>query len=606
MALSTRPWLRRGLWCAPLAAALACAAAGPALLGSAPGAAAHEGSGLSAMPATSAPTTAPSREATPIKAASRPAAASAPNAAVVPITGNDARRLAEQAAFGPTPELVAEISAQGSGWIDAQLRTPATGYAPIAPVTHNSSVLCPPTAPSTCYRDNYTAFPLQNAFFRNALTGKDQLRQRVALAYSQIFVVSSVQIGPTYALRNYQQMLLEDAFVNFRQLLGDVTLSPVMGDYLDMVNNNKGNPAKGISPNENYAREVMQLFSIGPNLLHPDGSLVLSNQLPVPAYTQDTVEGYASLFTGWTYPTSTGSASAAKDDYTRYYVGPMAPVASEHDEGTKLLLGGAVQAAGQSPAADLAAGLDSLYHHPNVGPFLGKQLIQFLVTSNPSPAYVARVAAVFNDDGRGTRGNMGAVVKAILLDPEARGGAVLDPAFGKLREPAVDVVAVLRALGARSDGVYPNEVTRALGQPVFSPQTVFSFYSPHYPLPGSATLVAPQFGILNTTSALARLNFVNAVAFAKNGVVAKPDPSVAGATGTTVALPQALAQAPTSADLVALLNTNLLHGSLPAGEANLITAATNAVSGSAATLPVDRAHTALYLVLASPRYQVTR
>ena len=489
-----------------------------------------------------------------------PSCSGTPSSAATPITGSDALRLADQAAFGPTPALVAQISQQGSAWIDSQIATPATGYPVLAVVDPNFAIGCPSTLPAgnTCGRDNYSAFPIQRVFFQNALTGPDQLRQRVALAYSQIFVVSSVQIAPAYALREYQQMLLTDAFANFRQILQDVTLSPVMGAYLNMANNNKSNPAKGISANENYAREVMQLFSIGVNTLNADASLVLQNGAPVPTYSQGTIEAFANLFTGWTYPTAPGAV--AKLNNPEYFIGQMIPVPSNHDTNPKAVLSGVTLPGNQSPQADLQQGLDNIFNHPNVGPFIGRQMIQFLVSSNPSPAYVARVSAVFNNDGSGVRGNMGAVIKAVLMDPEARGNAVTDPNFGKLREPVVDVVAVLRALNGSSDGVYPIAAANSMGQPLFGPNTVFSFYPPSYPLPGSSTLLAPQFGILNTATALGRLNFLNNLLFSPNGIA--PAANVPGATGTQVDFSTYQASAADANALISQFNANVLHLSL--------------------------------------------
>ncbi len=526
------------------------------------------------------------------------------------ITGTDAQRLAEQAAFGPTNELVAQISAQGSAWIDAQISTPATGYPPIAAITNDSAVYCPATLPAgnTCYRDNYEAFPLQLWFFQNAINGPDQLRQRVALAYSQIFVISAETINSTYGLRNYHQMLLNDAFANFRQIIEDVTLSPAMGTYLNMVNNNKGNPAAGITPNENFGREVLQLFTVGPNMLNPDGTLVLKSGLPVPTYSQDVVEGFSSIFTGWTYPNAAGDTSLSQDNYTTWYAGKMIPVASQHDEGTKLLLSGVTQPASQSIQADLKAGLDNIFNHPNVGPFIGKQMIKFLVTSNPSNAYVSRITAVFNNDGTGTRGNMAAVIKAILLDPEARGAVVTDPAFGKLREPVVDVAAVMRALGAKTDGEYPASMASQLGENVFTANSVFNFYSPTYALPGSNSLVAPQFGLLNTSSSLTRMNFINSVVYATNGVVSNPDTTLTTTTaiGTTISLAGYESLALTPGKMIEEFNANLLHSTLSSAEYNAIVTATTAFPANDATLTLDRTRAAAYLILASPRYQVTR
>jgi len=527
--------------------------------------------------------------------------ASPPASGTASVTGDDALRLADQAAFGPTPELSAQIAQQGLGWIDNQLQMAPIGYPALSAVSTNSAVGCPSTLPAgnTCYRDNYTAFPIQRVFFQNAVGGPDQLRQRVALAYSQIFVVSSVQIQPAYALREYQQMLLKDAFANYRQILHDVTLSPVMGAYLNMASNNKANTKAGISPNENYAREVLQLFSIGVNALNADGSLVLQGGAPVPTYGQDTIENFARVFTGWTYPTVPGAT--AKNNNPPYFIGPMIAVDANHDTAAKTLLNGTTLPANQTAQVDLQQGLDNIFNHPNVGPFIGKQLIQFLVTSNPSPAYVSRITAVFNNDGAGTRGNMAAVIKAILLDPEARGDAASDPTSGKLREPVVDVAAILRALGGSTDGVYPIAAASSMGQPLFGPYTVFSYYPPSYLLPGSTTLLAPQFGILNTSTAVARLNFLNTLLYTQGGIA--PQANVPGATGTRVDFSSFEANTGDASALVDQFNAAVLHHRLTAGEAAAIVPAINAVP---ADDPLNRARAAAYLIFASPRYQITR
>src|SRR5262249_8804053 len=224
----------------------------------------------------------------------------------------------------------------------------------------------------TCVRDNFTPFLTQTAFFRNAIGGPDQLRQRVAFALSQILVVSGAEVRPNYAVAEYEKLLLRDAFVTFRQVLEDVTLSPAMGRYPNMANHHKPNPAKVTEPNENYAREVMQLFSIGLVQLHPDGSAVTdSSGVPVPTYPQDAVIGLAHVLTGWTYPLQPGATQRTHNP--AYYVGPMVAVASNHDTAAKVILGGTQIPAGQSADADLAQAHDTLAAHPNVGPFIGKQ-----------------------------------------------------------------------------------------------------------------------------------------------------------------------------------------------------------------------------------------
>ena len=358
-----------------------------------------------------------------------------------------------------------------AAWIDQQIATAPTGYPVLPAVNSNSTIGCPTGSVSTCFRDNYTSFPVQHVFLANAINGPDQLRQRVAFALSQIMVISSTEVGISYAQREYQQMLLNDAFGNYRTLLEDVTLSPEMGLFLNMVNNAKGNVAKNTHPNENYGREVLQLFSIGPNQLNADGTTVLDGTgAPVPTYTQTQVQGFAAAFTGWTYPATPGTTS--KFGNPQYFLGPMVAFDAQHDMTAKSLLSGVTTATGQTSAADLKTALDNIFNHPNVGPFIGKQLIQFLVTSNPSPAYVSRVSAVFNNDGTGTRGNLGAVVKAILLDPEARGTPATPANFGKLREPVEYEVAMLRQFNATSDGVAPISPIAGMGQPIFGAPSV--------------------------------------------------------------------------------------------------------------------------------------
>lgn len=217
----------------------------------------------------------------------------------------DAVRLAAQATFGPTVAGVQDIEQRGAAaWIDAQLQLPPSDLGTYPTIPNNVNTVCPTGAPVGCARDNFTPFLTRAAFFRNAIGAPDQLRQRVAFALSQILVVSGNEVRPNYAIAEYQKLLLRDAFASYRQLLEDVTLSPAMGRYLDMVNNDKPNPARGTNPNENYARELMQLFSIGLVQLAADGSVALDPAgEPVPTYDQDMVEDTARVFTGWTYPT---------------------------------------------------------------------------------------------------------------------------------------------------------------------------------------------------------------------------------------------------------------------------------------------------------------
>jgi hypothetical protein len=242
--------------------------------------------------------------------------------------------------------------------------------------------------------------------------------------------------------------------------------------------------------------------------------------------------------------------------------------------------------------------LDNIFNHPNIGPFIGKQLIQHLVTSNPSPAYVSRISAVFANNGSGVRGDMSAVVKAILTDVEARGDAPTQNNFGHLREPALFITAMLRSLGGQSDGVLPRASISAMGQPIYTAPSVFNFYPPSFILPGSQTL-APEFSIDNAATALARANFVNTVII-QGG--ANPDPTVVGSTGTSIDLTSLAATTDPTA-LIAQLNQTLMHGSLSSQASAIILSAVNALDN---TSPLAPARTASYLLLTSGQYQVER
>jgi uncharacterized protein (DUF1800 family) len=393
-------------------------------------------------------------------------------------------------------------------------------------------------------------------------------------------------------------MLADLAFDNFKNVLTQVTLSPAMGNYLDMVNNQKPNALTGVEPNENYAREVLQLFSIGTFELKPDGTaLTDSSGKTIATYGQDEIEGFAHVFTGWTYPTAAGTSPRTGFN-PRYYDGPMEERSQYHAYTAKELLNDSTAPANLTMSADLANAINDIFIHPNVGPFIAKQLIQKLVTSNPSPQYVRRIAKVFNDNGAGVRGDLKAVVRGILLDPEARGFAKTDADFGRLREPAQYVVAVARALNATTDGVYLRAQSAAMGQPVFQAPSVFNFYPPDYIVPKTDVL-GPEFALQNTSTALARINFVNALVF---GTI-NPDASVYGATGTHVDWSALSAVAADADALVDKLDRLLMHSTLSAQAHDAIVAAVNATS---ATDTVARAKTAFYLVATSSQYQVER
>ncbi len=414
---------------------------------------------------------------------------SAPPPPPPPITKVEAFQFLNQATFGAT-EAEAErlINVGIENWIDEQLQAPASLQLPHLQALPRPQFL----------------FELQpdrvDIWFRNALHGNDQLRQRVAFALSEIMVVS--QLGAlgnlTYALADYYDVLARNAFRNYRDLIEEVTLHPAMGIYLSMLGNEKPNPERNIRPDENYARELMQLFSIGLVELNLDGTEKLDGQgQPIPTYDQAVIEGFAHVFTGWTFAGAFDFQRAAPNDANQ--VVPMQLYPAFHDTGPKALLNGTVIPGGQTGAEDLDAALDDIFDHPNVGPFIAIRLIQRLVTSNPSPEYVTRVASVFNDNGGGVRGDLGAVVRAILIDDEAR-PSVQSDADGKVKEPLIRLTQLWRAYDARSEsGRYPiGFAFIVFGQGPLQSPSVFNFFSPFYAPPGEirdAGLVAPELEI---------------------------------------------------------------------------------------------------------------
>ncbi len=493
-----------------------------------------------------------------------------------------AARFLDQAAWGPDAATTAHVQSVGFlQYLGEQVNAPPSQIPDLA--------LTP-----------YYLNGVQSRFFTNAVHGQDQLRQRLAFALLNILVVSGVQANNAPQLVPYLQLMQKDAFGNFRQLLEDVTLNPTMGTYLNMVNNDIANTTTGTLPNENYAREILQLFSIGLNQLNQDGTLKLdAGGNPIPTYTQTTIQQFAKIFTGWTYPTKPG-ATLSKHNPTNF-IGQMVPFPSNHDNTTKTLLNAFVVPAGQGPAADLKMALDNIFTHPNVGPFICKQLIQRLVMSNPSPAYVSRVAGVFNNDGTGVRGNLAAVAVAILMDPEARAGD--DPSSaapingGKLREPIFFLISTMRALGAQVNDTNPlTGYATNLGQQLYFPPTVFNYFVPDYTIPqsftGSNTLIGPEFQIQSPSNAVLRYNTVNSIVYGNLGAGAVVNLTpFANLGNNTPALYQAIANA-------------FFYGQLPAALQNAMQTATNAITGTTAASMKARAQAALYLALSSGYYNV--
>lgn len=453
-----------------------------------------------------------------------------------------------------------------------------------------------------CWRDWSSSQPLVWDFYRNAVTQPDQLRQRAAFALQQIVVISNLEVFGTYGFRVYYNNLLDNAFGNYRQVLKKVALSPVMGSFLNNVNNDKS------APNENFARELLQLFSIGTCELNNDGSL--KGGACSATYTNDVVRSYAYALTGWTYPAggATPWGCWPTGANCRYYAGDMIPVTTFHDMAQRPLLGGVTVAAGSAAPGALEAVLDSLMAHPNMAPFIGKQMIQHLVSSNPSAAYVSRVATAFNSGkylsfGTGQKGDLAATVAAVLLDAEARGDTAARTA-GKLREPAQMFAGVLRALNGKTDG-------DALGwwwgdnlrQHVFRPPSVFNFYQPDYPVPGTG-LVGPVFGIHGANSALQRLNYLT---YVLDWDGSAPSADVPNAIGTKVDLSAFTADAADASKLVDRLSMLALGQLLPSTPRDkVISAVAWWTSSNSSNWQLNRVRAAAYLVFASPNYQVQR
>ncbi len=402
----------------------------------------------------------------------------------------DAGRLLEQATFGPDPASIDRVRELGVGaWLDEQFGSGESQYPD-------------PPADSMMRRDWTERF-----FAYHMISARDQLRQRTVFALGQLMVVSSNKVRQQEALVEWQRLLSRNAFGNFRQLLKDVTLSPAMAKYLDMPNSEKASADGLRSPNENYAREIMQLFSIGLVELNLDGSPKLdAGGNTIPTYSQNTIKELARVFTGWGYPLAPGAAFVWPSK--EYYRGVLQPYEPVHDTGSKTLLRGDVIPAGGGPQSDLEAALDNIFQHPNVGPFVATRLIRHFVKSNPSPAYIARVATVFNNNGQGVRGDLKAVIRAILTDSEARDASV-STATGKLKEPILHFTAVARALEGQMQTtiMYEPVLTREIGESLLESPTVFNFFSPLNKV-GDTGLFGPEFQIYTPVTAMGRSNWV--------------------------------------------------------------------------------------------------
>lgn len=543
-----------------------------------------------------------------------------------PFNDEEAARFLLQAQFSAsTAEIATLRSTTYEAWLDSQFSTPPgitgwdwltlRGYATISS--------------DTAYYDN--SYQGDYMIWQQLMTSPDAVRKRVALALSEIFVVSlnGVDISwRSHAMAHYWDQLVANAFGNYRTLLEDVTLNAAMGYYLNTRGNQKENPATGRQPDENYAREVLQLFTIGLVDLLPDGTPRRDgNGAPIDSYTQNDITHLARVFTGYDYDQSqnqpTNVPGTTRTVPSLHYVRlPMALNAARHSTLEARFLGTTI-AANTLGATAMQIALDTLFNHPNVGPFVGRQLIQRLVTSNPSPAYVSRVAAAFNNNGAGVRGDMRAIIKAILLDDEARSPLGLtDPQFGKLREPMLRFVQWGRTFGIRSAqnswkiGNLSNAGSQLGQSPLRSP-SVFNFFRPGYVPPSTALAgtgaVAPEFQLVNESSVGGYLNYIQGVI--RNGIyVSAPDRPNNGTSDLkgydiTANYANELALITQPDALVARINLLMCAGQLSAATVRLISDAlktSNVTASSTESAKLNRVAAAIFLVMASAEYLIQK
>jgi uncharacterized protein (DUF1800 family) len=544
---------------------------------------------------------------------------------VLLVSPEDASRFLAEATFGATDGDIHHLSKIGyTAWLNEQFNTPAILHEPAveqALILNNAPCNAGDLKCNAALfvQNNQQETYLQQTFWRQAMTGNDQLRQRTKYALTEIFVISST--NPAVAnmprgMANYYDVLGADSFGNFRKLLEDVTLNPMMGQFLSILANDKGDANR--DPDENYAREVMQLFTIGLYQLNPDGTQKLdpTGQL-IPTYSNTDVLGLAKVFTGfsWNVP---GDVSNTAWSNCCEYVGtgfgeellPMQNYPGHHSTAEKNFLGVTIPTqANPDPVGDLKIALDTLFNHPNLPPFFCKQMIQHLVTSNPSPAYVGRVAAVFQDNGAGVRGDMKAVIQAILLDPEARNSvaASSNPQYGKVREALFRYTEWARAFTAQSrNGAFTLGSTEdpifALGEMSLRSPSVFNWFAPGYVPPGTsidqAGLVAPEMEMTDVSTVVGYLNYMQSAI----GADAINGPDIFSNYSTEIAL------AATPDQLVDRVNLLLMAGEMDAALRSQILSAVNSIAiptgdqNAINTALANRVKTAIYLTMAAPSY----
>lgn len=554
----------------------------------------------------------------------------------------DRRRFLEQAAFGSNELLDQRIRRIGlRTWLAEQFEAPYPSLSnpypnqPLkpgnAPADCDGSETPTPDVPITCFRDTYTMYPLQTWFMKEAFYSDAQLKHRVAWALSQIWVTSGVDIQQSRHMVEWHKVLSRNAFGNYRNLMEEMTLHPTMGEYLSM------NLSTRTNPNENYAREIMQLFTIGLFMLNQDGTLQTSGGNPIPTYDQNGVNNLTKVFTGWKLCNIQGASCPNIAVGTENYIDPMLLNRgvtnvnnNQHDLTAKTLLNYPGSTTTNIAActncttlpnistyayASMDQALDNMYNHPNVGPFVSKIMIQHMVTSDPSPAYVGRVASVFNAN-RTNPSQMKEVVKAILLDPEARGDVKTDPNYGKLREPVQLTTNILRTFNVaaasgtgQSDGYLTGrQEFNGMAQIPFRSPTVFNYFPPDFVVPNTS-LLGPEFALMTTGTTIQRANFVNRFVFTAPPIGVSV-PNSPNGTSLNFSDLQELVVADTSNNLMLdALNQRMLHGTMSPAMRSTIMTAVNSITVSSpptAAQTLSRVRQAVYLVATSSQYQVQR
>ncbi len=539
---------------------------------------------------------------------------------------NASSRFLAQATLGADYETIVATADKGfTTWLEEQLAMPVDftllGYCNELIQRHKDHLTANGEDPSG-FAGSWVNSYFLYSWWKYAMTEPDVLRARVALALSEIVVVSAVPDFKTQplGLASYYDLLVKHAFGNYRDLLYDVTLHPIMGHYLTHRNNRKTDLSKNRFPDENYAREIQQLFTIGLYELNIDGTRKLDEEgNPIPTYDNDDIAEFAKIFTGlsWGDRTSFGKC-CAEDAYYSYTI-PMQMFNSQHEPGEKTLLNGTV-VPNRDPVdgiADINDALDNLFNHPNVGPFLARRLIQRLVTSNPSPNYIARVATAFNDNGQGVRGDMKAVVSAILTDPEARACTLNTNYSSKLKEPMIRHVQLLKSFNANGplgdyvDGIFGSFYGATEQRPLYSP-SVFNFFLPNFQPIGAiagADLVAPEFQITHASTTIGYTNEVHKWIFdnklVRGGTIFPDGPSADGDNKVVldIAHELSLIEAGKIDELIERLNLVLVHGQMSEETKTIIKNAMIevAVEGTAFQLDI-----AMYLTLISPDYLILK